>query len=84
MHEKGYRDATILKDSIYQYNRKSIGINLSVYEGPKYYFGNITWVGNAKYNTAFLEKVFGSRKIVSFPLASFLYNTDWFCKPLFL
>ena len=62
MHEKGYRDAVILKDSIYQYNNKSIGIKLDVYEGPKYYFGNITWVGNAKYNTEFLEKVFGIEK----------------------
>lgn len=62
MQEKGHRDAAILKDSIYQYNKKSIGIKLDVYEGPKYYFGNITWVGNAKYNTAFLEKVFGIEK----------------------
>ena len=62
MHEKGYRDAAILKDSIYKYNEKSIGIKLAIYEGPKYYFGNITWVGNAKYNTAFLEKVFGIEK----------------------
>lgn len=62
MQEKGYRDAAILKDSIYQYNNKSIGINLDVYEGPKYYFGNVTWVGNAKYTTEFLEKVFGIEK----------------------
>lgn len=62
MQEKGHRDAAILRDSIYQYNNKSIRIDLDVYEGPKYYFGNVTWVGNAKYNTAFLEKVFGIEK----------------------
>ncbi|MFI5450590.1 outer membrane protein assembly factor [Pedobacter sp. UC225_61] len=62
MQEKGYRDATILKDSIYKYNDKSIGIKLDVYEGPKYYFGNINWVGNAKYTTAYLEKVLGIEK----------------------
>ncbi len=62
MQEKGYRDATILKDSIYKYNDKSVGIKIDLYEGPKYYFGNISWVGNAKYPTTYLEKVFGIEK----------------------
>jgi len=62
MQEKGYRDAAILKDSIYKYNDKSIGIKLDLYEGPKYYFGNISWVGNAKYTTVYLEKVLGIEK----------------------
>jgi outer membrane protein insertion porin family len=62
MQEKGYRDAAVLKDSIYQYSDKAIGIKLDLYEGPKYYFGNITWVGNAKYGTPILEKVFGIEK----------------------
>lgn len=62
MQEKGYRDAAILKDSIYRYNDKSVGIKIDVYEGPKYYFGDITWIGNAKYTTEFLTKVFGIEK----------------------
>ncbi|TCC87083.1 outer membrane protein assembly factor BamA [Pedobacter frigiditerrae] len=62
MQEKGYRDAAILKDSIYKYNNKSVGIKLAIYEGPKYYFGDITWIGNAKYTTEYLEKVFGIEK----------------------
>jgi outer membrane protein insertion porin family len=62
MQEKGYRDAAILKDSIYQYSDKAIGIKINVYEGPKYYFGNISWVGNAKYGTPTLEKIFGIEK----------------------
>ncbi len=62
MQESGYRDAAILKDSIYKYNDKSIGIKIDVHEGPKYYFGNITWVGNAKYTTEFLQRVFTIEK----------------------
>ncbi|MEJ5994286.1 POTRA domain-containing protein [Pedobacter sp. Du54] len=62
MQESGYRDAAILKDSIYKYNDKSIGIKIDVHEGPKYYFGNITWVGNAKYTTEYLQKVFTIEK----------------------
>jgi outer membrane protein insertion porin family len=62
MQEKGYRDAAILKDSIYKHNNKSVSIKIDLYEGPKYYFGNITWIGNAKYTTDYLEKVFGIEK----------------------
>ncbi|MEJ2904797.1 outer membrane protein assembly factor BamA [Pedobacter panaciterrae] len=62
MQDKGYRDAVILKDSIFQYSDKAIGINIDVYEGPKYYFGDITWAGNAKYTTEILEKTFGIEK----------------------
>jgi outer membrane protein insertion porin family len=62
MHEKGYRDAAIISDSVYRYNDKTVGIKINLYEGPKYYFGNISWVGNAKYTTEFLAKVFGIEK----------------------
>ena len=62
MQSRGYRDAALLRDSIYRYNDKSIGIDIDVYEGRKYYFGDITWVGNAKYNEEFLAKVLGIEK----------------------
>ncbi len=62
LHDKGYRDAAIVSDSVYKYNDKTVGIKIDLYEGPKYYFGNITWAGNAKYTTEFLEKVFGIEK----------------------
>ncbi|WP_169304345.1 outer membrane protein assembly factor BamA [Pedobacter frigoris] len=62
MQDNGYRDAVILKDSVYQYSEKAVGIKIDLYEGPKYYFGNITWVGNAKYDTQTLERVLGIEK----------------------
>jgi len=62
MHDKGYRDAAILKDSVYQYSEKAVGIKIDLFEGKKYYFGNITWSGNAKYSTIYLEKVLGIEK----------------------
>ena len=62
IHGKGYRDAVILNDSVYKYNDKTVGIKIDLYEGPKYYFGDISWVGNAKDNTEFLERVFGIEK----------------------
>ncbi|MEJ7560523.1 MAG: POTRA domain-containing protein [Pedobacter sp.] len=62
MQSRGYRDAAILRDSIYRYNEKSIGIDIDVFEGRKYYFGDITWVGNAKYNVEILNKILGIEK----------------------
>lgn len=61
-NEKGYRDAKIVRDSIFVMDDKNIGIMLDISEGDKYYFGNITWVGNTKYDTATLNKVLGIRK----------------------
>ena len=57
LQEKGYRDATLLKDSIYQHNKKKVNINMDIYEGKKYYFGNVTWAGNAIYPDSILSKV---------------------------
>ncbi|MCD0490371.1 outer membrane protein assembly factor BamA [Pedobacter sp. MC2016-14] len=62
MQEKGYRDATIIKDTVYQYSDKAVGIKIDLFEGPKYYFGDIKWAGNAKYTTEYLERVLGIEK----------------------
>ncbi len=62
MHNKGYRDAEILSDSIVPINRERIGVLIRLYEGPKYYFGNITWAGNAQYPTTLLNEVLGIEK----------------------
>ena len=57
MREKGYRDAEIISDSVYKYNDKSVNIDIKLHEGPKYYFGNITFAGNAKYPSALLKQI---------------------------
>jgi outer membrane protein insertion porin family len=54
---QGYRDAKILKDTVYRNPDKSVSIDLDIYEGNRYYFRNITWVGNTKYPDAFLNRV---------------------------
>lgn len=57
MREKGYRDAEIIKDSVYKFDNKSVNVDLKIYEGPKYYFGDVTFSGNAKYPTAVLKQI---------------------------
>lgn len=61
-NEMGYRDATILSDSIYNIDEKSVGIYLKIDEGQKYYFGNIHWVGNTKYSDKQLGEILGIQK----------------------
>lgn len=57
-NSKGYRNATVVRDSVYYLDDESIGVDLYVSEGNKYYIRNITWVGNSKYETETLQKMF--------------------------
>lgn len=62
MHERGYRDADIIRDTVYRKDEKNVIIDIDLYEGPKYYFGNIRWQGNAKYSDTVLAKILGIEK----------------------
>lgn len=62
MHEKGYRDAEIVNDTTYRTGDNSIAVKIDLYEGPKYYFGKITWAGNAKYSTKVLDAILAINK----------------------
>lgn len=53
----GYRDARILRDSISKNPDNTINIDMWVEEGPKYYIRKISWVGNTKYSSAFLDRI---------------------------
>ncbi|PKR81141.1 outer membrane protein assembly factor BamA [Brumimicrobium salinarum] len=57
--EIGLRDATIIKDSVYARDEKNLIVDIYIDEGEKYYFGDISWVGNAKYSSGFLDTVLG-------------------------
>ncbi|NLJ82143.1 MAG: BamA/TamA family outer membrane protein [Bacteroidales bacterium] len=61
-NELGYRDAYIAKDTVYLNDNKELNIEIHVNEGKKYYFRNITWVGNTKYKTDVLNQVLNIRK----------------------
>ncbi|HRG60185.1 MAG TPA: outer membrane protein assembly factor BamA [Bacteroidia bacterium] len=59
---KGYRDAQIEFDTVYNSNPGLISIKIKINEGPKYYFRNISWVGNSKHSTAELNALLGIKK----------------------
>jgi outer membrane protein insertion porin family len=58
----GYRDAIIEEARPYPVSKNNINIDFKVSEGHKYYFGNITWKGNAKYGDSVLNVILGIRK----------------------
>ncbi|RLD64591.1 MAG: outer membrane protein assembly factor BamA [Bacteroidetes bacterium] len=58
-NENGYRDAKIVTDTVYPFDDKTIQIKMKIKEGDKYYFRNIAWIGNTKYNSEFLDRVLG-------------------------
>jgi outer membrane protein insertion porin family len=61
---KGFRDAKIIKDSVYRTPgfTKRISIDIVVSEGSKYFFRNVSWIGNSKYTAKTLSEVFGIKK----------------------
>ncbi len=61
-NSKGYRNATIVRDSIYDINYKRIGIDVTVDEGSKFYYRNVSWLGNTIYPTEYLESLLGIEK----------------------
>lgn len=58
-NEKGYRDAKIVYDSTATNDEKTINLYIGIDEGKKYFFRNITWVGNSKYDSKFLSEMLG-------------------------
>ena len=58
-NSRGYRNATVVRDSIYPIDEKRLGIDIEVSEGNKYYIRNVSWVGNSVYETDELQRMFG-------------------------
>ena len=55
--ERGYRDARIISDSIYDENKNEISIEISLTEGEKYSFGKIEYLGNTIYTDQQLNQI---------------------------
>ena len=61
-NEHGYRDAYVVSDSIVPFDGKSVDIYLTLDEGNKYYFGDITWIGNTVYPSEYFNALLGIKK----------------------
>lgn len=61
-NSRGYRDATIVTDSIIYNDDNTIDVVLHIEEGNKYYFRNIIWTGNFIHNDAILNRILDVNK----------------------
>jgi outer membrane protein insertion porin family len=61
--ENGYRDAEVLRDSLYySEDKEDLYIDIWVYEGNKYHFGSITFTGNEIFSKEELQATLDIRK----------------------
>ena len=61
-NELGFRDATILEDSVWTFDEKHVNVFVKVDEGQRYYLRNITWVGNTVVTSDYLNAALGMKK----------------------
>ena len=56
-NEAGFRDARIVKDTMYYVEPGRLQIDFDIDEGKQYYFRDITWTGNSVYESEDLNRV---------------------------
>ncbi len=61
-NEKGYRDATIIADTVTPLANNRVRVDIWIDEGNKYYFGDVRWMGNTVYPSEYLNAVLGIKK----------------------
>ncbi|MGM9785253.1 MAG: outer membrane protein assembly factor [Candidatus Cryptobacteroides sp.] len=61
-NEAGYRDARIVKDTMYYIEPGRLQIDFQIDEGKKYYFRDITWTGNSVYASETLNDILMVKK----------------------
>lgn len=61
-NSRGFRDAVILEDTPVIDDKNNLNLFIKVSEGRQYYFGDIVWRGNTKYNDSLLNTILGIKK----------------------
>ncbi len=61
-NQNGFRDATIVTDTMWRTLDKDLNIQMTINEGNQYFFRNIKWKGNSIYNDEYLSTVLGINK----------------------
>ena len=61
-NEAGYRDARIVKDTMYYVEPDRLQIDFEIDEGKQYFFRDITWTGNSVYSSETLNDILQIKK----------------------
>lgn len=73
----GYRDAVVVRDSVYDISDKRVGIKVWLDEGNQYHLRDVKWVGNTVYPSPVLDQMLGMGK-------SDVYDQELLQKRLFV
>lgn len=64
---EGYRDVKVLNDSLHRTGSDTeIKLSIALDEGPRYYFGKISWKGHTKFSTETLNKILNLKEGAAF------------------
>lgn len=55
----GLRDASFDLDTFFLADAENLIVRFKINEGEMYYFGNISWIGNTKYRSSYLDTILG-------------------------
>ena len=61
-NKDGFRNMRIVKDSIYSVGPERLKIRITLDEGNKFYFRNISFIGNTKYRSNSLDSILNIKK----------------------
>ena len=61
-NDNGFKDFTILSDSLYPVSENRVGLKIKIDEGQQYFLRNVKWVGNSVYKKEDLERTFNVKK----------------------
>ena len=61
-NDNGFKDFTIISDSLYTTADNRIGLTIKVDEGNQYFLRNVDWVGNSVYRKEDLDRFFNIKK----------------------
>ncbi|MEY3850123.1 MAG: hypothetical protein RJA38_564, partial [Bacteroidota bacterium] len=61
-NKEGFRNMRIVKDSIYAVGPERLKIRITLDEGNKFYFRNISFIGNTKYRSNTLDSILNIKK----------------------
>jgi outer membrane protein insertion porin family len=59
---EGFRNARVVRDSVWRTPDGRIGLALQIDEGTRFHFGDITFTGNTKYRSGQLDSLVGIRE----------------------
>jgi len=62
LRNRGYRDARVLRDSVWQVSPTRLRVHIELYEGKRYYYRNIRWEGNTLHDSMTLSRILGIKR----------------------